>query len=236
MKKTCSICHKEFDLTELVSGELLSDYVENLIKSKYSEWTSHSLICIKDLNHFRSMYVREVIKKDVGEITHLEEEVLQSIKEHEIIVDNLNQQFEEKLSYGDKLADKIALFGGSWKFLIIFGSVLVFWIALNTTFFLRNPFDPYPFILLNLVLSCLAAIQAPIIMMSQNRQATKDRLRAELDYKINLKAELEIRHLKIKLDQLASHQWRRLLEIQELQTELMEDLNRPYKKGDANNQ
>jgi uncharacterized membrane protein len=223
-KIECAVCHKDFNPSELVSGELLSDYVNKLIKEKNVHWETHSLICKTDLNHFRSLYVREAIKEDIGEITNLEEEVLKSIKEHEIIVDNLNEQFEENLSYGDRLADKIAFFGGSWKFIILFCTILVAWICLNIFFLGQRPFDPYPFILLNLVLSCIAAIQAPFIMMSQNRQATKDRLRAELDYKINLKAELEIRHLKIKLDQLASHQWRRLLEIQELQTELMEDI------------
>lgn len=223
-KRKCAICQKEFNLTNLVSAELLSESLIKLVKSKHANWNPESLICVTDLNHFRSMYVREAIKDDIGEITQLEEEVLQSIKDHEIIVDNLNQQFEEKLSYGEKLSDKIAKFGGSWKFLIIFSFTILFWIILNVIFLGKKTFDPYPFILLNLILSCLAAIQAPIIMMSQNRQATKDRLRAELDYKINLKAELEIRHLKVKLDQLASHQWRRLLEIQELQTELIEDL------------
>lgn len=228
-KNSCSICHQEFHNSDLLSGELLSGPVVALITSKHPDWNTHSLICLGDLNHFRSMFVREAIKEDLGEITHLEEEVLQSIKEHDLIVENLNRQFEEKLGYGEKLADKIAQFGGSWKFIILFTSILVFWIILNTLIISHSPFDPYPFILLNLVLSCLAALQAPVIMMSQNRQSTKDRLRAEMDYKINLKAELEIRHLKAKLDQLASHQWRRLLEIQELQTELMEDLAKKNK-------
>ena len=224
--KTCSICHRQWNDSELISGELLSDSVIRIIQSSHPEWAPDSLICINDLNHFRTIYIREAIKEDMGEFTHLEDEVVQSIKEHELIADNLNDQFEENLSYGDRLADKMAVFGGSWKFILLFASVLIIWIVLNTSSLQDHPFDPYPFILLNLLLSCLAAIQAPVIMMSQNRQEAKDRLRAEMDYKINLKAELEIRHLKAKLDQLASHQWRRLLEIQELQTELMEDLSR----------
>jgi uncharacterized membrane protein len=225
--KKCVVCQKEFPLSELVSGELLSEYVSNFIRTQCPSWSPQSLICLNDVNHFRSMYVREAIKADLGEITELENDVLQSIKEHEIIADNLNSQFEQNLTFGERLADKIAVFGGSWKFLIMFGTVLVFWIVLNVYFLAKDPFDPYPFILLNLVLSCIAAIQAPVIMMSQNRQSTKDRLRAELDYKINLKAELEIRHLKSKLDQLASHQWRRLLEIQEQQVGLMESFTKP---------
>ncbi len=233
--KTCAICKKPFKISDLVSGEFLSESVTKLITIAHPEWTPQSLICTTDLNQYRSMYVREVIKEDVGEITHLEDDVLRSIQEQELIVDNLNEQFEEELTYGDRLADKIAKFGGSWIFLILFGSVLAIWILVNSAFISKEPLDPFPFILLNLILSCIAAIQAPVIMMSQNRQSIKDRLRAELDYKINLKAELEIRHLKAKLDQLASHQWTRLLEIQEMQTELMEDLtrsrdNQPTKK------
>ena len=114
---------------------------------------------------------------------------------------------------GEALADRIATFGGSWKFIIVFGSVLGTWIVINALVLRAKPFDPYPFILLNLILSCLAAIQAPVIMMSQNRQEAKDRLRSEHDYRINLKAELEIRHLHEKLDHLLSHQWERLAEI-----------------------
>ncbi len=132
----------------------------------------------------------------------------------------------ENLNFGQRIADKIALFGGSWSFILTFSFLLIAWIIFNAFVIKDHPIDPFPFILLNLILSCLAALQAPIIMMSQNRQSEKDRMRAELDYKVNLKAELEIRHLKSKLDLLASHQWKRLLEIQELQTELMEDLNR----------
>lgn len=102
--------------------------------------------------------------------------------------------------------------------------MLFLWVTVNTTFFLKKPFDPYPYIFLNLVLSCLAAIQAPVIMMSQNRQEEKDRLRGEYDYKVNLKAELEIRHLHEKIDHLLNSQWQRLLEIQEMQTQLMEEI------------
>ncbi len=128
----------------------------------------------------------------------------------------------------------MAVFGGSWSFILCFGAVLLVWIAVNSIAVLRQPFDPYPYILLNLVLSCLAAMQAPIIMMSQNRQEAKDRMRAEHDYQVNLKAELEIRHLTWKMDQLLNHQWQRLLEIQKIQTELMEELLRkpPHRQGD----
>jgi uncharacterized membrane protein len=121
------------------------------------------------------------------------------------------------------LSDKMADFGGSWGFILSFAAVLTIWITINL--FIKTPFDPFPFILLNLFLSCIAAIQAPIIMMSQNRQEHRDRLRAEEDYKVNLKAELEIRALIAKIDQLRQHQWRRLLELQHIQLDLMNELS-----------
>ena len=121
------------------------------------------------------------------------------------------------------MADDIAAVGGSWRFLGLFGAVLVVWIGSNSLVFLAWRFDPYPFILLNLVLSCLAAVQAPVIMMSQRRQEARDRARAVLAYRVNLKAEEEIRNLHRKIDNLLIHQSERLAEIQRLQMELLED-------------
>jgi len=124
---------------------------------------------------------------------------------------------------GERLSDHLASFGGSWTFIIFFFVVLVAWMAFNVVLVEQERFDPYPFILLNLVLSCLAALQAPIIMMSQKRQEAKDRLRSENDYRVNLKAELEIRHLHEKIDHILTGQWERLAEIQQIQLELMQD-------------
>jgi uncharacterized membrane protein len=224
--RKCSICHKSFNSSELVSGELVNEYLTKLIRASCEDWNEKSLICKPDLNRFRTQYVREALKQDLGEITELENDVLRSLTEHELISDNLNKKFEQDRTTGDRWADRIAEFGGSWGFIFIFGGVLIGWIVVNSISLFRTHYDPYPYILLNLVLSTLAALQAPIIMMSQNRQQAKDRLQSELDYKVNLKAELEIRHLKAKVDQLATHQWQRLLEIQELQTELIADLAR----------
>jgi uncharacterized membrane protein len=149
--------------------------------------------------------------------------VLQSLRaEEEFISENINTEFARRRTLGERVADKMAEFGGSWPFIFAFTIVLAGWIVVNSTALLTRPFDPYPYILLNLVLSCLAALQAPVIMMSQNRQEARDRLRAENDYRVNLKAELEIRHIIAKLDQLVTHQWQRLLEIQRLQLELLE--------------
>lgn len=115
---------------------------------------------------------------------------------------------------------------GRWRFIIVFAIILVLWIAINSTVLFWKPFDSYPFILLNLMLSCVAAIQAPVILMSQNREQVKNRLRSEYDYRVNLKAELQIWHLHEKIDHLLMNQWQRLLEIQEIQIDLMEELTR----------
>jgi uncharacterized membrane protein len=164
------------------------------------------------------------LEQEKGELSALEEQVIQSLKEQEVISENVNEMFARQLSFGDRLSDRLAAFGGSWTFILTFAVVISIWILANAIFFARAAFDPYPFILLNLILSCLAALQAPIIMMSQNRQEAKDRLRSQYDYRVDLKAELEIRLLTAKIDQLLAHQWQRLLEIQELQLDLMEEI------------
>jgi uncharacterized membrane protein len=132
--------------------------------------------------------------------------------------------WEHHRSFGERIADAVADFGGSWTFICLFFAILFIWMAFNIWASTREVFDPYPFILLNLMLSCLAAIQAPIIMMSQNRQEAKDRLRSQNDFRVNLKAELEIRNLHEKMDHLINKQWERLAEIQQIQLEIMQDM------------
>jgi Protein of unknown function (DUF1003) len=171
---TCHVCHKTMSRHQLVAGHLIRHGITELIKRDYPGWTDQDFICLEDLNTYRNKYVREMLETDKGELSRLETEVIESIKKQEILSRNINDVMQEKLSFGQKLADNIAKFGGSWTFIISFGVVILGWITLNIVA-LRRPFDPYPFILLNLVLSCLAALQAPVIMMSQNRQAQKDR-------------------------------------------------------------
>jgi len=166
------------------------------------------------------------LESEKGELTTLEHEVLRSIQENELLAKNVDAEFDQKWSFGEKLADRIATFGGSWAFMICFGAFIALWIGVNAIVLAVRPPDPYPFILLNLILSCLAAIQAPIIMMSQNRQEAKDRLRSMHDYQVNLKAELEIRQLHDKLDHVLSHQWERLAQIQEIQLDLLSEIGR----------
>lgn len=171
-------------------------------------------------------YVQSILKSEQGEVTDLEYEVLNSMQQHELISKNIENKLDQNWTFGEKLADKIASFGGSWTFLICFAIFLALWILVNTVVMVKHPADPYPFILLNLMLSCLAAIQAPVIMMSQNRQEAKDRLRSQNDYQVNLKAELEIRHLHEKLDHLLMHQWDRLAKIQEIQLDLLSEMTK----------
>jgi len=221
---TCQICKKTKKLSEVIPAELVSKPVSDTIKQNYPEWSSEGYICLSDLNQFRAQHVKNVLETEKGELTNLENQVMKSLEEHEILSKNINEEFERKLTVGERFSDKLATGAGSWKFIIGFIIVLIIWIAINSVILLWKPFDPYPFILLNLVLSCIAAIQAPIILMSQNREEAKDRLRSEHDYRVNLKAELEIRHLHEKIDHLLMNQWQRLLEIQEIQIDLMEEL------------
>ncbi len=224
MRLTCAVCGKRFQLGEVTPARFARPLVVQRIEADHPQWNVDSHICHHDLNHYRSLYVQNVLEQERGELTSLEKEVIESLRQHDILTQNLNDAVDEEASLGQRLADKVASFGGSWTFIIFFAGVLIVWITINSIAMLGKTFDPYPFILLNLVLSCLAAIQAPVIMMSQNRQEAKDRLRSENDYRVNLKAELEIRHLHSKMDLLLTHQWQRLLEIQQVQTDLLEEL------------
>lgn len=215
---------------ESVKGTELREGIFNLIQLEYPDFTKDCLISIDELNHYRRQYLTWLIAQEKGELIHLHQDVLDSIKNNSILSENIQDEIEAELTIGERLADRIAVFGGSWTFIITFFSFILLWMAINIWILATKPFDPFPFILLNLILSCLAAIQAPIIMMSQNRQEQKDRKRAEHDYKINLKAELEIKLLSEKMDHLLIHQNKKLLEIQEVQTDYLEDLMKELKK------
>jgi len=220
----CEICKEQKKISQVLSAEMVRGPVAEKIKLMHPNWSSEGFICISDLNHFRAEYVEDVIKADKGELSALEEEVVESLKKQELLSENINDEYDKSLTLAERVADKLADFGGSWRFLGIFSGVIFLWMLMNSTLLVWKPFDPYPFIFLNLILSCVAAIQAPVIMMSQNRQEARDRLQAEHDYRVNLKAELEIRHLHEKMDHLLMNQWQRLLEIQQIQMELMEEL------------
>jgi uncharacterized membrane protein len=225
----CQICKKPKSPNNGMIAELVRPSLLEFIKKRVSEWDDKGFICLDDLGEFRKDYIKEVLEDEIGELSALDQEVIESLEQHEILSSDIEKQFEQKLTFGERLSDRIAEFGGSWKFLITFGAVIFVWIGANAVLLVTRAFDPYPFILLNLILSCLAAVQAPIIMMSQNRAEARDRLRAENDYKVNLKAELEIRHLHEKIDHLLRKQYNRLFEIQQIQIELLEEISRQKK-------
>ena len=219
----CQICHKQAR-EYLRRGIIVRPAIAQLIQRETGHWDEDQWICIDDLQRFQQQYVRSLLEDEQGELSTLDKEVMQALKEHEVLSRNPEIDLEATLTLGERLADRIADFGGSWSFIILFTVVLFGWMALNSWLLVTQPFDPYPYILLNLVLSALAAIQAPLIMMSQNRQEARDRARAQHDYQVNLKAELEIRQLHQKVDHMLSHQWERLVEIQEVQMELINEV------------
>lgn len=158
--------------------------------------------------------------KGVGELGHAERRLLEKLAQRKIVSEDVNAEFHSDLTFGQRLADNVSRFGGSWTFILAFAALLLMWTGLNS-YVLHKPFDPYPYIFLNLLLSMLAAVQAPVIMMSQNRQAAMDRLDAANDYKVNLKAEIEIMALHDKLDQMRTEQLTALLAKQQEQIDLL---------------
>jgi uncharacterized membrane protein len=222
----CQICKQRKSPQDGTIGEVVRPSLSDFIRKKDPQWDGKGFICFDDLGKFRRDYVKEVLEDEIGELSTLDHEVVESLREHEILSSDISKQFEKKLTFGERLSDRIAAFGGSWTFIIFFSAVLLLWIMLNSFVLMTRAFDPYPYILMNLVLSALAALQAPVIMMSQNRSEDRDRARGENDYKINLKAELEIRHLHEKIDHLLRGQYKRLFEIQQIQIELLEELTR----------
>ena len=224
-KHTCGICGKGFSRSQCFAADYIRPQIATLLDEQSPDWRKTGYICKPDVAAARRHYIEELISRERGELTNLDREVVDSLAHHDVIARDVEQEIEEHIPFGSWLADKVASFGGSWVFISIFAVILVVWMTFNVAaIFGSERFDPYPFILLNLVLSCLAAVQAPLIMMSQRRQEEKDRQRSQNDYRINLKAELEIRQLHEKLDHLLERQWERLTEIQEVLLEQMEDL------------
>jgi len=218
------ISAENFPISERVAANTVRKSLFDFIQIEYPDFTQEDQLSFSELNAFREKYILQYISQQIGELTALEKTVLNSITENTTLTDKIDDDEKKQLTSGQRLADKVATFGGSWKFITSFGFFLLVWIILNVTYLANNGFDPYPFILLNLILSCIAALQAPVIMMSQNRQEEKDRERAKKDYMINLKSEIEIRTLHEKMDHLIMHQQQELLELQRVQIEMMNDI------------
>ena len=220
---------KEFPENEKISAKNIRQSLLHFINKTHPNFSKSCFLSIEEMNDYREKYISEFLNKKIGNLTEVEKQVIQSVSKNTMISTEVEED-EQEITFGQKLADKVAEFGGSWGFIIFFMSFLVVWILLNVFWLSNHGFDPYPFILLNLILSCIAAIQAPVIMMSQNRQEEKDRERAKKDYKINLKSELEIRELHEKIDHLIIHYQQDLLEIQKTQIDLLENILHNVKK------
>jgi uncharacterized membrane protein len=218
------LSQKEFPISERVSAKTIRHHVLNLIQKDNPQLTHDSDLSVSELDNYRKKYISDYLGKEIGELTHLEKNVLTSLEQNSTLTDKIDNEEVTKSTYGQRIADKVASFGGSWTFIISFGVFITIWILMNVFWYMNKSFDPFPFILLNLILSCLAALQAPVIMMSQNRQEEKDRERAKKDYMINLKSELEIRTLHEKIDHFIMDQQLELLEIQKVQIEMMNDI------------
>ncbi len=219
----------EFPEKEKVCGDNIRTPILNLIREDYPKFKIKENIANSELNIYREKYISKFLQSEVGELTDLHKNVIKSLNEDKSFVSKVEDEPDAR-TFGQVIADKVADFGGSWTFIISFFVFILIWIASNVYILLNKGFDPYPFILLNLILSCLAALQAPVIMMSQNRQEEKDRERAKKDYMINLKSELEIRMLDEKIDHLIMHQQQELIEIQKVQIEMMNDILERIKK------
>ena len=225
-KFNCSLCDSPVDGRKLISPQKMENLILDIIKKDRPEWDAKRGICPTCHEQFRAKKFLGYLEKEYAKISEMEQAVVTQIARRGRVSKLVQQEYEAAMTFGERIADRVAKFGGSWTFIMIFGGVLLVWMAINTWVLVRRPFDPFPFILLNLVLSTLAALQAPVIMMSQNRQAEKDRLQATQDYQINLMAEIEIRDLHDKMDGLRYKQWHELWHMQQRQLELLEHLHK----------
>ncbi|WP_207101556.1 DUF1003 domain-containing protein [Paracoccus shandongensis] len=224
---TCAACRQPRPAPDLLGFAEVRPALAALIRQDVPDWGEDKRICLDCLQHYRQLYLTQLLADETGELGELEAEVAHALSRGALVTpQSAPDEQDDRLTLGERMADRVADWGGSWGFILTFLLVLVAWMAGNVAGLLFRPFDPYPFILLNLVLSCVAALQAPVIMMSQRRQEAKDRRRAENDYRINLKAELELRQLHEKIDHQLTHQWRRLLEIQRIQVDLLHEMRR----------
>lgn len=225
MSKTfiSAISNVEFPEHDRVSGKTIRTSILNLILEDFPDFDVNDSISVQELNVYREKYISKFLQTEISQLSKLEKDVVRSLGDDTSFVAKVEEEVDTR-NYGQIVADKVAAFGGSWTFIIAFFVFISIWIGSNVIIFTNKEFDPYPFILLNLILSCVAALQAPVIMMSQNRQEEKDRERAKKDYMINLKSELEIRMLDDKIDHLVMHQQQELIEIQKVQIEMMNDI------------
>jgi uncharacterized membrane protein len=221
---TSAISKKSFPISAQVKFQSVDNLILDIILQKHPHFSPGDSLSIHELNEFRKAYITSKIIAEFGAVNQLKQQVIDSIQSDSLVSADDDQTRETQLTWAQKLSDKVAAFGGSWTFIVAFMVGMLIWMSINTFWFFHVTFDPFPFIFLNLILSCIAALQAPIIMMSQNRQEEKDRERAKKDFRVNLKSELEIRLLHNKLDHLMIHQQQELIEIQKIQMDMLNDI------------
>jgi len=226
------ISKKEYPLKERVSAKTIRHSILEIIQKEYPLFTHDSHLALSELHNFREKAISDYMIKEIGDLSELEKTVINAVSNNKTLSDKIDAE-ENKIAstFGQRIADKVASFGGSWTFIISFSIFIMIWIIINIYWLVNKGFDPYPFILLNLILSCIASMQAPVIMMSQNRQEEKDRDRAKKDYMINLKSELEIRSLHEKIDHFIMDQQLELLELQKEQIGKMNEIFQMVEKN-----
>jgi uncharacterized membrane protein len=225
-ERRCQLCGRTGRRGELLRSETVRPQVAEHIARAHPDWNGTSFVCRSCLATESGNYVVAQLERERGELSAIERELARRSGEGVLVAEHLDEEFRRSMTLGQRAADATARIGGSWGFVLGFALVLAAWIATNSLLLAGHAFDPYPYILLNLVLSCLAALQAPIIRMAQNRQAARDRAQADQDFRVNLKAEIAIMNLHQKLDHLLHTQWERLLELQQIQIDMLSDLEK----------
>ncbi len=221
----CTLCSKKFPERQVVAARALRVSLSDHITTRHPDlWREDSRVCKTCLAQERFEFLMQRLVLERGELSSVEQEIAHKASHHEALAADITQQFDTRATRGQRIADRVAAVGGSWPFVITFLAALVVWAVVNSLALGAEAFDPYPYILLNLFLSCLAALQAPIIMMSQNRVSARDRMQADEDFRINLKAELEVASLHEKVDHLLHSQWQHMVELQEMQLDLLNEL------------
>jgi uncharacterized membrane protein len=225
-ERQCQLCGRTGRRGELLRADSVRPQVAGHIARTHPDWNGTSFVCRPCLVTQNGDYVVAELARERGELSAIEMELAKKSGEGLLVAEHLDEEFQRSITFGQRAADATARVGGSWGFVTGFALVLAMWIGVNSFLLAGKAFDPYPYILLNLVLSCLAALQAPIIMMAQNRQAARDRAQANQDFRVNLQAEIAIRNLHEKVDHLLHTQWERLLELQQIQIDMLSDLEK----------
>ncbi len=228
----CCLCSQASDVPLIRMRNMRPRLSAYLARQHPEAAAASSQVCRACLDRVRVEFLLSTLERERGELSHIEADIARKAAAHESLAANIDREFELATTPTQRLADRVAKVGGSWLFVSSFVFFLLVWIAVNAWALREKAFDPYPFILLNLLLSCIAALQAPVIMMSQNRLSARDRRQADQDYRVNLKAELEVASLHEKLDHLLHNQWDSMVELQQVQIDLLHELS-GRKRGPA---